>query len=378
MAHIRKLPSGSWNAVVRHPSGRKVSKTDPLKRAVAAWAVEQEALYRGGGAAPVRMTFGQWCDRWLRVRAVRPSTARKDASRLRLHIRPHWDAWPLTSIGRMDVQEWVNGLSSAGLGAPTVHGTYQLLATCLAEAVGEGVLAATPCQRIKLPKRGKPEERWFTRDEYDRILIALSQRTIAAGGRRQVPDPLRPTWVALVALACYTGLRPQELAGLDVRDLDLERGMVHVRQTLTRSGLVPYGKSERANRWVPFPPEVAELLWPVVADKPDPAPVFVMPRGGRLEFEGNLRARVWVDALQRAGIEPVRFYTCRHTFASWAVQAGVPDRELINYLGHADAHLVATYAHLDPHKHQSIRAMWAQTGEGARLAVGQPPVNMPE
>jgi integrase len=367
VAHIRKLPSGNWNAVVRHPSGKKISKTDPLKRAVTAWAAEQEASFRNGAPAPARATFSQWCDRWLRVRAVRKATARKDASRLRLHIRPYWDSWPLQSITRMDVQEWVNRMADGGLGAPTVHGTYQLMATCMAEALGEGMIAVNPCQRIKLPTRAKPEPRWFTRHEYDRILLALADRTIASGGRKWGPDPHRHVYRALVALACFTGMRPQELAGLDVRYLDLERRLVHVRQTLTRDGLVPYGKSDRANRWIPYPAEVAELLWPVVADKPDTAPVFTAPRGGRVEFEGNFRSYVWVPTLLAAGIEPVRFYVCRHTCASWLVQAGVPDRQIMAVLGHADAHLIDVYGHLAPDAHDAVRAAW---GEDSRPTYG--------
>lgn len=359
MVSLERLPSGHWRARVRHPNGTRYSHTDPLKRAAKAWAEEMEASFRRGAPPPQKATFGEWCDRWLRLRTVRPSTARKDASRLKLHIRPEWDGWPLQAITRADVQEWINRLTTGGLGAPTVHGVYQLLQTCMAEALTEGMITVNPCQRVKLPKKVKPEERWFTRHEYQLIQLALAERTIASGGRTQIPDPHRHVYAALIGLACWTGLRPQELAGLDVRDLDLDRGFVHVRQTLTRGGIVPYGKSDRANRWVPFPPQVGDLLWAVVADSPDSGPVFTAPRGGRIAFEGNFRSRVWVPTVEAAGIEAARFYTCRHTFASWAVQAGVPDRELMNYLGHADNHLIEVYAHLDPHRHESIRAMWA-------------------
>lgn len=360
MVYVEKLKSGNYRARVTHPSGKKPSKTFPRKRAAEQWGQEMEASFRRGAPAPTRGSFADWCDEWLDLRSVRASTARKDASRLKLHIRPHWDPWPLQSITRTDVIKWVNRMTADGLGAPTVHGVYQLMQTCMGEALTEGKITVNPCQRVKLPQKVKPEPRWFTRDEYDRILLALDMRTIASGGRKWIPDPHRHVWKALVALACYTGLRPQELAGLDVRDLDLERRLVHVRQTLTRTGLVPYGKSDRANRWVPYPPSVAALLWPVVADKRDDAPVFVMPRGGRLEFEGNLRARVWMGALDMAGIARERFYTCRHTFASWAVQAGVPDRKLMAYLGHADLHLIEVYAHLAPDQHDEIKAMWGE------------------
>jgi integrase len=36
----------------------------------------------------------------------------------------------------------------------------------------------------------------------------------------------------------------------------------------------------------------------------------------------------------------------RHTAASWAVQAGVPDYEVARLLGHSSTRIVSTYAHL--------------------------------
>jgi len=361
VAYIRKLKSGHWNAVVRHPSGRKISKTDPLKRVVQAWAAEQEALFRSGAPVPTRGTFGQWCDRWLRVRSVEPNTARKEASMLRLHIRPHWDAWPLTAIGRLDVQEWVNGLPGRGMGGTAAQGVYSLLATCLADAAAEGLILASPCHRIKLPKATKPEPRWFTADEYERIQWALATRPVRTHGGKVGPDRHAATWQALVGVACYTGLRPAELAGLDIAAVDLERHLIRVRQVLTREGVLRrYGKSDRARRSVPFPRSVGELLWPIMADRPPTAPLFTGPESGRVDFSGNFRARVWVPTLTAAGIEPVRFYVCRHTCASWLVQKGVPDRQIMQILGHADAHLIEVYAHLAPDAHDEVRRAWGE------------------
>ena len=338
-----------------------MSKTDPLKRVVTAWAAQTEALFRNGSSAPRRDTFGQWCARWLAVRSVATSTARKEESRLRLHILPQWQTWPLASIGRMDVQAWVNDLHRGGLGAPTVHGVYSLFATCMAEAVREGLIPATPCYRVRMPKAGKPAPRWLTRHEYDRLQLALATRTVKTQGRREIPDAHADVWRALLGRACFSGLRPAELAGLDVGSVDRDHGLVHVQQVWTREGeLRRYLKSDRSNRFVPFPAEVGDLLWRVIADKPATAPVFTSPQGRRVEFSHNFRDRVWVPALKLAGIEPVRFYVCRHTCASWLVQAGVPDRKIMAVLGHADTHLIEVYAHLAPKAHDEVRAAWGE------------------
>jgi integrase len=375
VAYVRKLPSGKFNAIVRLPNGKRKSITDPMKRVVEQRARELEMAISRGEPVHLRdrkLTVEQWSTRWLAARSVEPTTGRKDESRLRLHILPHWGPWPLAAIGRMDVAAWVKKLSRSGLGAPTVGGAYQLFTTLMADAALEGLITASPCHRIELPRVAKPAPRWLTRHEYDRLQLVLATRTIMSGGRVPVPDPFAPMYRALVGLACFSGLRPGELAGLDVGSVDLERGLVRVSQVKTRHGLRSYPKTDASQRTVPFPEEVADLLWPLIGYRSE-VPVFRMPRGGRLEFEGNFRARVWVPALAEAGIEPVRFYVCRHTCASWLVQAGVPDRKIMQVLGHSNDHLIRVYAHLAPDQHDEVRAAWGEnprrTGDPRALRV---------
>jgi integrase len=386
VAHIRKLPSGNYNAIVRLPNGKRKSITDPLKRVVKAKADDLEAALRRGERLHLRerrLTVAAWHERWLIDRMVEASTARKDESRWRNYIEPRWGSWPLDSIQRGDVQAWVKELMDAGVGPHPIHGAVELLSTMLAEAADSGLIAATPCRKIKLPRRGKPEPRWLTRHEYDRLQLALGARTIARGGSRQVPDPRAPVWQAFVGLGCFSGLRPGELAGLDISSIDFDRRLVRVTQVMARLpdgkrpdgrpkykfGIRRYPKSDRSIRSVPFPEEVGELLWRIVADRAG-GPVFTAPGGGRVFFDNNWHSRVWIPALTTAGIEPVRPYVMRHTAASWLVQAGVPDRQIMKILGHADTHLIEVYAHLAPDAHDAVRAAWGDTRSDSQHTDG--------
>jgi integrase len=381
VAYIRKLPSGKFQATVRHPSGRKVTKTDPLKRVVQAWAAEVESAYRTGLTPAVRsskLTVAQWHVRWQAMRMVEASTARKDESRWRNHVAPQWGTWPIDAIQRSDVQEWVKKLTASSVGVTAVHGSYELLSVLLSEAVDHGVIGMSPCRRITLPREQKPAPRYLTRHEYDRLQLALSGLTTVRGGRARVPDPNAHVYQALVALGCFSGLRPAELAGLDVGAIDFDRQLVRVTQVVTQVpnkegghsfAVRAYPKTDRSVRSVPFPSEVADLLWPLVADRTT-GPVFTAPNGGRIQMVGNFARAAWRPALAAAGIESVRPYVMRHTCASWLVQAGVPDRQIMAILGHADAHLIATYAHLAPDQHDAVRAAWGEpsAAHGAQVA----------
>lgn len=369
MSYVRKLPSGKFQATVRHPSGRKITKTDPIKRVVVAWAAEQETAFRVGNAPSERgrrLTVESWSRKWLASRNVEPATAAKNATHMRVHVLPRWGTWPLQSVGRIDVQTWVKDMTAAGAGANTVTAAYHLFAAMMNDAVLEQVIGASPCREIDLPKVVKPAPRWLTRHEYDRIQLALAV------------TPRGHVWQAYVALGCFSGLRPGELAGLDVEHVDFDRSLVRVGQVMTRHGLRPYGKSDSATRSVPFPAEVADLLWRVVADTPT-GPVFTSAEGARVS-EVNFRNRVWTKALESAGVEYVRPYVLRHTAASWLVQAGVPTFEIVKLLGHSSTRLVDTYLHLAPDQHDRIRAAWgsgdptdvyAGKNSVVRLQVGQ-------
>lgn len=371
--YVRRLPSGNWNAVVRLPNGKRKSITDPLKRVVVQRGNELEAGLRRGEALHLRdrrVTVAEWHRRWLAARDVEASTARKEASAWRNHIEPHLGGWPLESVTRLGVQTWVKDLTHAGVGPDGVRTAYGLLAVLFADAVDYDLLGASPCRRISLPRVGRPEPRWLTRHEYDRLQLALATRTIASGGRAQVPDPHAPVWQAMVGLSCFSGLRPGELAGLDIPSVDFDRRLVRVTQVVTRLedgarpdgrtkyrfALRPYPKSDRSVRSVPFPAEVGDLLWRIVADRSQGA-VFTSPRGSRVNLD-SWNSRVWRPALTAAGIEYVRPYVCRHTCASWLVQAGVPDRQIMQILGHSDTHLIDLYAHLAPDRHDAVRAAW--------------------
>lgn len=349
MAHIRKLPSGSWNAVVRHPSGRKISKTDPLKRVVVAWAQDLEAAIRNGDTTvgPSRLTVQQWHDTWQRTRAVEATTAQTESMILRSRILPRWKDWPLRAIARSDVQAWINDMAGEGLAGSYIRTVYRKFVKLLSDAVEDGKLSVSPCRKIVLPRDSRPTPRWLTRGEYDRIQLALDGDVLSQ---------------AIVAVGCFCGLRPGEIGGLDVERIDFDRQLIHVEQVMTPKGLRSYPKTDASRRWVPFPAEVGELLWRVVADKGEDEPAFTMTRGARLRHS-NWAERVWGPALKRAGVKHVRPYVMRHTAASWLVQSGrVSTEDIAAVLGHGGTRLVSLYAHLDPKAHDRVRAAWAQAG----------------
>jgi integrase len=74
--------------------------------------------------------------------------------------------------------------------------------------------------------------------------------------------------------------------------------------------------------------------------------VFPAERGGYLDLH-NFRNREWKPAQVAAGIEPLRrIYDLRHTFATFALRAGISTFDLSRYMGASLTMIDRHYGHL--------------------------------
>jgi integrase len=65
-------------------------------------------------------------------------------------------------------------------------------------------------------------------------------------------------------------------------------------------------------------------------------------------------------AVERAKLNPFRLYSCRHTFATRAAEAGVDLVTLAALLGHSRVQMVMRYAHpTEEHQFNAIKRMEA-------------------
>jgi hypothetical protein len=80
----------------------------------------------------------------------------------------------------------------------------------------------------------------------------------------------------------------------------------------------------------------------------EPAQNTALPgRAGRLPDLHNFRNREWKPAQRAAGIEPMRrVYDLRHTFATFALRAGISTFDLSRYMGASLTMIDRHYGHL--------------------------------
>jgi integrase len=180
---------------------------------------------------------------------------------------------------------------------------------------------------------------------------------------RQLVSHVREPYRAAVWLLVLTGMRPSELAGLRVRDLDLPRRRVTVSGSLVSveaHGDVPADLSEgppktaAGHRSVPIPARLCDMLCETLAARAESRlplgpeeRVFVGLSGRPLDTKW-FRQGVMVPALRAAGLpERIRKYDLRHSHASLLIDQGANVVAVAQRLGHSDpAMTLRVYAHL--------------------------------
>jgi integrase len=186
-----------------------------------------------------------------------------------------------------------------------------------------------PCEaRRRQPSPRRREQRPFESwAELDAVAANLSSR-------------YRP----MVIFAAATGLRPAEWVGLEWRDVDLETRVVYVHRSFTK-GRLKCPKTEASRRAVP--PQTIALQ--AIEQQPSSRQsllVFPAERGGYLDLH-NFRNRESKPAQVAAGIEPLRrIYDLRHTFATFALRAGISTFDLSRYMGASLTMIDRHYGHL--------------------------------
>ncbi|WP_170177023.1 tyrosine-type recombinase/integrase [Myceligenerans xiligouense] len=229
----------------------------------------------------------------------------------------------------------------------TVKNTVAALVHVLDDAVREGLLPRNPAKdRARRKHSGQVKD---GNDVNPRDLalpdVATLDRLVAAvvekGGHR--------CWGDMVLLLATTGMRISEVSGLTVGDVDLARGLIHVRrQTYPgRGGLTTKPTKGRRSRVVPIITPARTTLERLTAGKKATAALIVGPRGGTITTATLRDATDWDKLVARLGIAGLVRHGLRHTALTWMADSGVQLHVLQRVAGHQDPAMTARYLHPD-------------------------------
>lgn len=174
----------------------------------------------------------------------------------------------------------------------------------------------------------KPEETktiWMGEDEQETILQCI-------------PEKHRPIFLFMMR----QGVRPGEARALRFEDIDWKNRTVTICRTFSNNKCQEKTKTRKI-RVLPLDDEVYDMLKAFGTIQG-----FVFTYDGKPYSERTRLNKVWKAAVDTAGLKHVKMYAgTRHSFASQAVNRGVPLNLIGDFLGHTNTKTTRRYAHLD-------------------------------
>jgi len=296
---------------------------------------------RGTFVAPHKVTVGEWLDTWLRDYKrpkLRPISYDSYEMLIRIHLKPALGHLPVKDLRPDQVQRLYNQKREEGLSARTIRYMHTVLHAALKQALKNQLVVRNVSEAAELPS-GKPRMmRPLTLEQVQTFLATVRDDRLFAA----------------VFLALGTGLRRGELLGLRWQDLDLDAGVLHVRQTLVRVCNHDEGdrktrlifqepKTEQSRRAIPVPSDIIDALRRHKAQQAqerllmgeayeDQGLVFCQANGHPIDPRNFTRH--FEKLLRQAGLPHIRFHDGRHTFATLMLELGEAPKTVQTMLGH--------------------------------------------
>lgn len=286
---------------------------------------------------PRKKYFSDLADEWLEYKSIsiKQSTYFKYSYCIDRYLKANLEDVTLKNIEHFDFNEVTRKLSEE-LSAKTIREILNIL---------KGILKYTETkygvhvnlELITSPKVKIEDLKILTKREKNRLeKYCLKQ------------EDLRHTGI-LVCL--YTGLRIGEMCALRWENIDLERRVIRVEQTLQRiyaNGktkiIIDAPKTENSIRSIPISNKLYEILKPLKGKhkKED----FFLTGSSEKFIEPRNYQYLFKLCLKNSKVKDYKFHILRHTFATNCIEVGMDIKSLSEILGHSSVDITLNrYVH---------------------------------
>lgn len=334
------------------------------------------------GTNPGLQTVGELAARWLdtAVRARHPEGSPMWETYQYVidhHVVPGLGDRQLRTVTAEDVDRFLVDRARQGYSSSTVRRARNTLSQVFRWGVRRRQCSWDPASFAELPPAAVYAE---ATPRVNRTPRALKPDE----ARRFITASSDDAHSALLLTAIATGLRPGELLALHWDDIDLDTGVLLVRRAWKghdESRHIGEPKTRSSVRTVGLPAVVVESLRRHRTDQQHRPPdqgrpgeweslVFTSATGTPID-PSNFR-RLVKDVAARAGIGHMAPYDLRHTAASLLSDAGVPNHELADLLGHTTTRMVEVH-----YRHRLTETIDVAIGPMDDLLTGAEPDDRP-
>lgn len=339
-----------WKARYTDPSGMDRSRTfarkiDAEKFLERIGSQMQQSEWIDPRANKTR--FEEWVEVWWKTTVkLAPSTRRGYDKLLRIHLTPAFRGRKITSIDWVEVELFASAKLEDGLSPKTVREIISVLSQIMKTAIKARAMRENPAAGHSMPTK-RLRTPVLSMAEADRLVASADERYRTA------------IWLLVLA-----GLRPSELCGLRVTDIDWNEHTVSVTevQMWVKGELVVKGpKTDSGLRTIPIPEWLIDDLRIHLTEREATQGaalslderVYVSPRGKPM-LDHTLW-RIVIRACDTAGIARIRPYDLRHSHASLLIDVGAHPKAISERMGHTEIGVTMNvYGHLFEGKQREL------------------------
>lgn len=289
------------------------------------------------------MTLDSLMDEWIQSKIdITENTSQRYKSLYKNHIQPAFGDMVLTSIEHAMVQTFVNdklGIFSHGettkkYSLETIKGAIQNVFKPLMEyALKYGYINQNPCHGINMPKR-----------DFRNHKKACTEKDVAKLWESVQSHRLGFT----VLLLATTGMRREELLGLKWENVDLKKGIVHIKEVYAKNCqkgcVLKEPKTRGSRRHIPLIPEVVELLKVHKASQPRGCTFVVDVEGNNTPMHPDNYSHMLKRWVKKARIrKPLTAHIFRHFAVQSFARRGYSYSAIAQFTGHTNVDTIRDY-----------------------------------
>jgi integrase len=341
---IRKLPSGSFQARLTI-AGRKYAETFASRQEAQEWEIVTRARAITG-SLPGRLTVREYSARWLLGYATAPRNTRVFHETNLKRINDTLGQFPVAKVTPSDVTRMLNQVMSSGTPA-LAERVYRTASAMFGSAAADGLCPVGSPVRSKRhrPRRQRNDHPVLERRQARQVLLQLG------GWQRDT---------ALIQLGL--GARYGEIAGLTPTDIDLHRGLVHIRRRYSAHGNTVRATKNHRRRTLEMPQILRSPLERLLLEAGDPPP---LPELEDRELDATPFRRRWLiqtatgrppslTAYNRAlaaacaasQVPHISSHGLRHTYVSWMIDEGHSADKIAFWIGDTPHTVRLVYSHM--------------------------------
>lgn len=296
-----------------------------------------------------KVTLAEWYRTWMeqyKKNQVKIGTYTNYDKYFECAIKDRLGDKRITDIRGEHIQKLYNDLNKEGYALSSIKIIAAVLNGCMNQALRNGLIERNPVKLAELPRQKEKEERIAMTKEQQALFMEYSKQSYLYN---------------LFAVMLRTGMRSGEIRGLKYTDIDKQKNVIHVQRTLKYIEGIGYiedtPKTKTSKRDIPLTSDILEFLeaqrnyWGFKVTKID-GYLFCTENGdplGRERLQGEIDRTI--KRIRAAGHDFPRItpHVFRHTFATRAIEAGMPPQVLKTILGHSSlAMTMDLYSHVLP------------------------------